>query len=797
MNAEALVGTVLGTCTLQKLVGQGGMGAVYLAQQSRPRRQVAVKVLMPLTPLNPKQLAAFLERFRRETDAAASLEHPNIVPVHEYGERDGIAYLVMPYIDGGTLRDEMEQMGQFPFDKTVNYLEQLAAALDFAHENGVIHRDIKPANIMMTRDKRLLLSDFGLVKINVDGRTPLARLTGEGVPVGTPDYMAPEQVIGEDVDARADLYSLGVILYQMVTGTTPFQGEVPMQIAAQHLQIPPPSPLMLRPDLPIAAEQVILRSLAKRPNDRYSTAQELAASFRNALEMAGIELGPAAAPVLTTSTGRIFVPKGVIESGKTSTRMPAVTLEKKDTKRSTTLVEESKETEKGQFAKGPALTLSSLPAMKAGGKNPGGLLSRASVKSPTAKVPATPAGGGGLLSRTGKFPLVGNAAAPNIEEIQPEQATTKEKPFEGALFDVAPIFDTPTEQKQTENQTATQKGATGPLKGNTGALNPIGKGNTGAMLPIGTGNTGALNPGDSGQMVKLSGPAKVVKVPVPGQPGRYMTGILPVIPPDGGKDEGQKKRPPVWMTILAAIVAIAVLGGGSLFFLQWRNAPQQGGNSPQPTTAVNSPEANATATAVANILFEDPLDTNRHNWIETPKENYAFKDGAYHITNTDQGKGKAALLETSVITGSVYYSLSMNQIKGDTKSDLNTYGMMFRFTQGKKGNKDYTAFYTFEVVNKKDGEYKFWKYDSSTGTKENHWTQIGKSVHFGKEFQQGLNKENRVTVFMDGKKFVFSVNGKEVMRAEDGSLSDGSVGMFVNQKGAEVAFKNLRITRSA
>src|ERR1700693_3963971 len=132
MNAEALIGKVLGTCTLQRLVGQGGMGAVFLAQQSRPRRQVAVKVLLPITPLNAKQLAAFLERFRRESDAAASLEHPNIMPVHEYGERDGLAYLVMPYVSGGTLRDEMEREGPMQLANVVNYMDQMAAGLDFA-----------------------------------------------------------------------------------------------------------------------------------------------------------------------------------------------------------------------------------------------------------------------------------------------------------------------------------------------------------------------------------------------------------------------------------------------------------------------------------------------------------------------------------------------------------------------------------------------------------------------------------------------------------------------------------------
>src|SRR5436305_2252085 len=150
MEAEALTGKTLGTCTLQKLIGRGGMGAVFLAQQSRPRRQVAVKILLPMIPLQPYQKAAFLERFRRETDVIALLVHPNIVPVHEYSEQDGMAYLVMPYISGGTLRDELEHEGKLSLTRTINYLEQMSAALNFAHERGVIHRDIKPANILLT-----------------------------------------------------------------------------------------------------------------------------------------------------------------------------------------------------------------------------------------------------------------------------------------------------------------------------------------------------------------------------------------------------------------------------------------------------------------------------------------------------------------------------------------------------------------------------------------------------------------------------------------------------------------------
>src|SRR5690349_15269078 len=141
MNAEALSGKVLGTCTLQELIGRGGMAAVFLAQQSRPRRQVAVKVLLPMARLQSRQREAFLKRFQRETDAAASLAHPNIMPVHEYGESEGLAYLVMPYVRGGTLRDELEREGKLPLTQVINYLGQMADALNFAHERGIIHRD--------------------------------------------------------------------------------------------------------------------------------------------------------------------------------------------------------------------------------------------------------------------------------------------------------------------------------------------------------------------------------------------------------------------------------------------------------------------------------------------------------------------------------------------------------------------------------------------------------------------------------------------------------------------------------
>src|SRR2546428_6459380 len=220
----------------------------------------------------------------------------------------------------------------------------------------------------MTPEGRLLLTDFGLVKIIAEGQTQQLRLTGAGAPVGTPDYMAPEQVVGNTVDGRSDLYSLGVILYQMLTGTTPFQGETPMQIAAQQLQSPPPSPGLLRPDLPVAAEQVLLRAMAKRPDDRYASGREFAGAFRASLNGAGVLLGnaPSAAPSMGSSTSaRHYAPRGLFD--------PVW--------------------QKGTTGTAPA----PLAVKDLGEGKPTGVLPAAS---------AEPAHSTGLLSRTGMFPKV-------------------------------------------------------------------------------------------------------------------------------------------------------------------------------------------------------------------------------------------------------------------------------------------------------------------------------------------------------------------------------------------------------
>ena len=815
MNAEALIGTVLGTCTLQKLVGQGGMGAVFLAQQSRPKRQVAVKVLLPMTPLNPNQLAAFLERFRRETDAAASLEHPNIMPVHEYGEQDGIAYLVMPYISGGTLRDELEREGQLSLSKVTNYLEQMAAALDFAHEHGVIHRDIKPANIMMTPEGRLLLSDFGLVKIISEGQAQQVRLTGAGAPVGTPDYMAPEQVIGEEIDTRADLYSLGVILYQMLAGTTPFQGETPMQIAAQHLQVQPLSPKILRPDLPTAAEQVVLRSLAKRPADRYMLAQEMAFAFRSALVSSGIRLNATQnwTGMLSGSTSaRMPVPQGQFESRHTAAGLRITTEDIAQQRVGGNAT-------RGLFAGSEAMPVAiedqwQRPPANDNSRPTGGLLSRTGMMSSIPQNslqetgPSKNQAGGGLLSRTGQFPMVGTGTIPTI------------KPGGGGLLSKTgqfPMVGTGAIPPVKRDETAIAPETGGSMFPSPWMKEPLAPTPELKSSPASFNTTGTLTKPEQGSStVRLNDPVKVVKVPVTGQPGQFVTGLLPFT--KQAEEEQARKEPKkqskrgsralVKIGLIAALLVIVLGSVGAFLFIRSHPSKQttaQQGTTQQGTvqqTAMPSDprtlaQIQATATAQANVILSDPLDKNIHNWLTTPADVYAFKNGAYHIT--DHGDtGAAVALPARTFDDPLVYQLTLQEISGDDNNVKNTFGMIFRFNQDTKNGKKVTTFYSFEVVNVKGGEYQFWRYDDSN--KDNAWTMINNGhLPLGNEYHQGKGQQatNTIKIAMKGNTFTVTVNGKALAKTfQDDALKTGTVGMIVNNDGTEVAYSNLLLTRS-
>jgi hypothetical protein len=272
---EDLTGRQFGPYRIVSKLGEGGMATVFKAFQSNMEREVAVKVL-------PKELAqdpTFTGRFRQEAMLLAKLQHPHILSVFDFGEADGYTYLVMPFIRGGTLAGLLS--GQpMPMERVVTIFNQLGSALDYAHTRGLIHRDIKPSNVLLDEQGNCLLSDFGIAKM-VEGT---AGFTLTGSVVGTPDYMSPEQGRGEKLTHRSDIYSLGVVLYELATGRVPFKAETPIAVIIKHIQDPLPIPRTINPDLSVTVERVILKALAKNPEDRYSSAGGLASALQAAIK---------------------------------------------------------------------------------------------------------------------------------------------------------------------------------------------------------------------------------------------------------------------------------------------------------------------------------------------------------------------------------------------------------------------------------------------------------------------------------------------------------------------------------
>ncbi len=246
------------------------MSEVYLAEDVRIEREVAIKIVS-------NRHADYIERFRREAEAIMTLHHAHILPALDYGEHEHWHYLVMPYIAHGTLREQLAR-GPLTLEDTGILLEQIASALNYAHEQGIIHRDIKPSNILMRDDHYAYLADFGLAKSLEGGNT----ITQIGLLLGTPEYMAPELAQGP-ATISSDLYALGILLYQMVTGQLPFSGETPIACYLRQIQELPMPPSHVNPAVPPAIEEVILRVLDKAPQRRYQTANELAQAYINAL----------------------------------------------------------------------------------------------------------------------------------------------------------------------------------------------------------------------------------------------------------------------------------------------------------------------------------------------------------------------------------------------------------------------------------------------------------------------------------------------------------------------------------
>ncbi|MBI3159678.1 MAG: serine/threonine protein kinase [Chloroflexi bacterium] len=266
-----LTGRTLAGYTIVEKIGKGGMATVYKAYQPSLKRDIAIKVLSPYyAELDP----TFRQRFAREAQAVAKLRHPNILLVIDYGEQEGFGYLVMEYVPAGTLKELIDAHG-LALPHIATLIGQVAGALDHAHEQGIIHRDVKPSNILLPKPDWALLTDFGLARM-VAGSSAL---TQSGLTVGTPAYMSPEQGSGHVVDHRSDIYSLGVMLYEMVVGSVPYTAETPMAVVVKHIVEPLPALHTAGPDIPEELQAVILKAIAKDPDDRYQSAGELAAEL--------------------------------------------------------------------------------------------------------------------------------------------------------------------------------------------------------------------------------------------------------------------------------------------------------------------------------------------------------------------------------------------------------------------------------------------------------------------------------------------------------------------------------------
>ena len=254
-----------GRYLLGRKLGSGGMADVWLAEDKELGRRVAVKILHERYASDDQ----FVERFRREATNAAGLSHPNIVSIFDRGEAEGSYFIVMEYVEGRTLKELVVTRGPCPIPVAISYTRQVLAALRYAHRHGIIHRDIKPHNVIVDHEGRVKVADFGIA------RAGASQITEAGSIIGTAQYLSPEQARGAPVDESSDLYSTGVVLFELLTGTVPFNGETPVEIAMKHISQTPEGPSVHRPEIPRDLDLVVLRALAKEPADRYRSAQEM------------------------------------------------------------------------------------------------------------------------------------------------------------------------------------------------------------------------------------------------------------------------------------------------------------------------------------------------------------------------------------------------------------------------------------------------------------------------------------------------------------------------------------------
>jgi serine/threonine protein kinase len=287
-------GESFGDYTIESLLGRGGMGSVFLATHERLARKVALKVIAP----DLERDESFRRRFLGESQLAASLDHPNVIPIYDADEVDGVLFLAMRYVNGPSLQALVRERGRLSPEETLSIAEQIGGALDAAHSAGLVHRDVKPANILVGQPgDHAYLCDFGLAK-----RTSSKGVTRTGSFLGTVDYCSPEQIEGRPLDGRSDIYSLGCVLFYCLTGRAPYERESDFAVLEAHLRDPPPTPSVVVPALPAELDPVIATATAKAQGDRYDTAGALAYAFRSAVDPDATRAAPPARPPVDADT---------------------------------------------------------------------------------------------------------------------------------------------------------------------------------------------------------------------------------------------------------------------------------------------------------------------------------------------------------------------------------------------------------------------------------------------------------------------------------------------------------------
>ncbi len=306
-RGQHLIGKVIGSCLLEKLLGYGGTSAVFLGHQLESQQKVAVKVFLPRTRINAQMQRDFYLRFLQEAESASKLDHPNILPIYSYGEQDGLPFIIMPYMEGGTLSEYVAKQGCLLLSEAQWYLAQIASALDYAHEQGCVHCDVKPANILLDSEGQAMLSDFGIVRlmqpVGENGDALHSVTKAPETLMGTPDYISPEQALALPLDGRSDIYSLGVTLFYLLAGRLPFKADSTIAVALLHVHEPPPVLGLLRVDITPQIDAVIQKALAKKPEDRFQTAMEFSAAFDAAI---------AASHIVYASTANMSHPRQLL-----------------------------------------------------------------------------------------------------------------------------------------------------------------------------------------------------------------------------------------------------------------------------------------------------------------------------------------------------------------------------------------------------------------------------------------------------------------------------------------------------